>query len=295
MSPVTTRIPHFRSGPEMEIEEGDIPALARFLRTHPKLLVLTGAGCSIGSGIPAYRDSAGQWLRRDPIQYQDFLKDPRSRRRYWARSFFGWPAMAEARPNRAHRALCELENRGRLVDLITQNVDGLHARAGSRDPLELHGSLARVECLDCDYTEHRDRTQSRMQACNPDWNPRILESRPDGDVELDEQAYPGFSPPDCPACGGRLKPRVVFFGESVPRQRLDRIRQGLDQCQALLIVGTSLVVFSGFRIVREAAAAGIPVVSVNPGRTRADELLAFRVPGYCDQVLPEAVSLLDQP
>ncbi|MDT8409698.1 MAG: NAD-dependent protein deacetylase [Wenzhouxiangellaceae bacterium] len=286
------RIPDMRPFDGLDAPSGDVERLARFMRAHRQILVLSGAGCSTRSGIPAYRDGDGRWLRRDPILYQDFIKHDDMRRRYWARSFFGWPRMMKARPNPAHVALAELERTGRLSLLVTQNVDGLHRLAGSENVVELHGCLAEVGCMACGAVIARPALQRRIAAANPDWNPQVLGINPDGDAELDANAYPGFRVVDCRDCGGALKPDVVFFGESVPAHRVEAVSRALAASDALLIVGSSLVVWSGYRIARQAAEAGLPIAAVNNGRTRADALLQFKVAGDCDGVLNRAVSRL---
>ncbi len=279
------RVPQMRSVPEQDAPAGDIPRLVEFVEQHRRLLVLTGAGLSTASGIPAYRDAQGQWLRRDPILFHDFIASSTVQRRYWARSFLGWQAIRDGQANAAHHALARLEHDDKLSLLVTQNVDGLHAQAGSRDLVEVHGTLWQVGCLSCQARFARDEIQERLLQRNPDWRPEILEIRPDGDAELDARAYPGFQPVECPECGGVLKPDVVFFGESVPADRHQTINQALDECDALLVVGSSLVVMSGFRIVRQAYQRGLPIAAVNNGRTRADDLLSFKVGGDCVEVL----------
>jgi NAD-dependent SIR2 family protein deacetylase len=256
-------------------------------------MVLTGAGLSTQSGIPAYRDTDGQWQRRNPILFHEFMTSEVMRRRYWARSYFGWPEIAKALPNPAHRALARLEERGALSGLVTQNVDGLHARAGSKALIELHGSLAKVSCMDCGASFDRDKIQDALLALNPDWSPKVLGFNPDGDAELDAKAYPGFRIADCSSCGGRLKPDVVFFGEPVPTERAAGVRETLIRSDALLVIGSSLVVMSGLRIVRQAASAGLPVVAVNMGRTRGDEFLGFKVSLDCVEVFEEVVREID--
>jgi NAD-dependent SIR2 family protein deacetylase len=256
-------------------------ALLDFVARRSRLLVLTGAGMSTASGIPAYRDADGQWLRRDPILFQDFIASAVVRRRYWARSYFGWQLMHRASPNPAHQALAALERASRLSLLVTQNVDGLHARAGSRALVELHGRLAKVKCLTCAAETDRHDVQRHLEALNPDWRPEVLGYNPDGDAELDAGAYPGFRVADCAACGGPLKPDVVFFGEPVPARRAVIVAEAKARSDGMLVVGSSLVVMSGYRIVRQAAASGLPVVAVNDGRTRADDLLQFKVGGDC--------------
>jgi NAD-dependent SIR2 family protein deacetylase len=275
------------AGPDAPV--GSLERLRDFIDAHPRLLILTGAGLSTRSGIPAYRNAQGKWLRRDPILYQEFIADATTRRRYWARSFFGWSVMDQAEPNAAHHALARLEAGGRVSALITQNVDGLHRAAGSQALVELHGALDRVGCLDCGHAMSRDELQRLLDAANPDWRPEVLGYRPDGDAELDQSAYPGFSIVDCPACSGRLKPDVVFFGESVPPARVQRIEQALDDCDGMLVIGSSLVVMSGFRIVRQAVKMNRPVVAINDGRTRADALLDFKIGGDCVEVLDQVL------
>lgn len=291
----TARIPELRIDPDVTVRAGTASELAQFLSDHARIVVLTGAGCSTGSGIPAYRDETGRWQRRQPIFYQDFLGDPVMRRRYWARSFFGWRVMQQAGPGRTHTALAALAGAGRLSGLITQNVDGLHQHAGHGSVVELHGGLERVLCLDCGMGSTRDALQRRLEALNPDWAPEILGINPDGDAELDERAYPGFRIASCSDCDGNLKPDVVFFGESVPRARLAAADRLVEDADAMLIVGTSLVVWSGYRLARRAAERGIPVVAVNNGLTRADGLLEFKVGGDCGTVLEQAAAACSSP
>ncbi|MGK7295823.1 MAG: NAD-dependent protein deacetylase [Candidatus Wenzhouxiangella sp. M2_3B_020] len=288
------RIPELRADPTVRATEGSTDELAGFLSDHRRIVVLTGAGCSTGSGIPAYRDPSGRWQRRQPIFYQDFIGDPIMRRRYWARSYFGWAVMEDARPGPTHRALSRLERTGRMAGLVTQNVDGLHQRAGHSRVIELHGGLERVLCLDCGNGSRRSALQERLEGLNPDWSPEVLGINPDGDAELDDRAYPGFRVADCSECGGTLKPDVVFFGESVPRPRLESADRLVDEADAMLIVGTSLVVWSGFRLARRAAEAGLPLAAVNDGLTRADGLLDFKVSGDCGERLAEAVATIVQ-
>ena len=283
------RIPEMRPPGGPSPREATVGALLEFLHQRDQVMVLTGAGLSTSSGIPAYRDNDGQWQRRNPILFHEFMASEVMRRRYWARSYFGWPQITQARPNAGHRALARLEEHGVLSGLVTQNVDGLHARAGSNALIELHGSLAKVSCMDCGARFDRDEIQEDLSALNPDWSPKVLGFNPDGDAELDDKAYPGFRIADCSSCGGRLKPDVVFFGEPVPTARAGGVGQMLTRSDGLLVVGSSLVVMSGLRIVRQAAAAGLPVVAVNMGRTRGDEFLSFKVSLDCVEVF-EAVA-----
>ena len=286
----SVRIPELRTDPAIHVPEGRIEDLVDFLDGHRRIVVLTGAGCSTASGIPAYRDPSGRWQRRQPILFHEFVRDPAIQRRYWARSYFGWSVMRDARPGRTHRSLARLEAGGRLSGLVTQNVDGLHQRAGHAGVIELHGGLQRVLCMSCGAICDRAALQQRLELMNPDWSPEVLGVNPDGDAELDERAYPGFRVAGCQRCGGTLKPDVVFFGESVPRERLDAAEARVDEADALLVVGTSLVVWSGYRLARTASQRGIPIAAINDGRTRADDLFDFKMGGECGEVLARAVS-----
>lgn len=286
------RIPQMRAPVGACVAAGDFAGLVAFSREYPRLLVLTGAGLSTSSGIPAYRDGDGRWLRRDPILFHEFMSCDLTRRRYWARSYFGWPMMQQARVNPAHLALARLEAAGRLSMLVTQNVDGLHNRAGSTRVVELHGRLSRVACMNCGHVIERDHLQNRLEQLNRDWQAEVLGYNPDGDAELDAQAYPGFQMADCERCAGPLKPEVVFFGESVPSDRTVAIRAAMRRSDAILVLGSSLVVMSGYRIVREAVAAGLPVAAVNQGLTRADDLLSLKLDADCTEVLPRLADAL---
>lgn len=258
-----------------------LEALQDFGRTHRRLLVLTGAGCSTDSGIPDYRSRDGEWKRPAPVTYQSFMGELRTRQRYWARSMVGWPTIAYAQPNAAHRALAELEARGRVELLVTQNVDGLHNAAGSVRTLDLHGRLDVVRCMACEARIPRDEHSAALREHNLGWTAQVPEGlrvAPDGDADLEGVEFASFNVPACPRCGvGVLKPDVVFYGESVPRERVAAVHQALAQADALLVAGTSLMVYSGYRFALAAVAAGKPVVAINQGRTRADELYALKV------------------
>jgi NAD-dependent SIR2 family protein deacetylase len=271
-----------------------ISELVEFCTRYPRLMVLTGAGCSTASGIPAYRDDAGCWQHPPPVQYQDFLRCPGVRRRYWARSAVGWSRIARARPGPVHRALAELETDGRIDQLVTQNVDGLHQAAGSTRVTDLHGRLDRVRCLECGGDNARDAFQQELEWANPNWAP-AAQAAPDGDARIPDAVYDQFTVPPCRACGGPLKPDVVFFGEPVPRARVHHAMAALGAADALLIVGSSLMVFSGFRFAREAHRRGIPIAAVNRGQTRADALLQIKHPGDCNAALPALQRLLGEP
>jgi NAD-dependent SIR2 family protein deacetylase len=275
---VDTAAPEIRCTPEVE-------RLEAFLRRHRRVVVLTGAGCSTESGIPDYRDASGGWKRTPPIQWRQFMGDHRTRQRYWARSQVGWQRIHTARPNAAHRALAALEAGGPVAGVITQNVDGLHQRAGSRRVIDLHGRLDRVECLDCGGVMRRDAYQGLLQRFNSDWGELDAGNAPDGDADLDGLPFHRFQVPDCPGCGGLIRPSVVFFGEGVPRPRVDAAMARLRAADALLVVGSSLMVWSGYRFVREARRLGLPAAALNLGRTRADSDLEFRIEAACGAVL----------
>ena len=267
------------------------PALADWLRAHPRVFVLTGAGCSTASGIPDYRDRDGTWKRKPPVTYQAFVQDPATRARYWARSLAGWPMVARARPNAAHRALAELEARGRVAKLVTQNVDGLHQRAGSHDVLDLHGRIDAVRCLACDARVPREEVQAQLAARNPEWTHAVEAAAiaPDGDADLDAIDTTTFLAPQCVACGGLLKPDVVFFGENVPRARVDAAQAALQGSDAMLVAGSSLMVYSGYRFALKAREAGLPLAILTLGTTRADALATLKLDAECGRTLESAV------
>lgn len=267
--------------------------LAAFLERHPRIAVLTGAGCSTASGIPDYRDDDGNWKHRRPVQYADFMRCADVRRRYWAQSFHGWQRVAAAAPNAAHAAISRLERAGRITGIVTQNVDDLHRRAGSRNVVALHGILSRTRCLQCHAIMPRKTFQSVLEQHNPYWNVAVSRLGPDGDSTLATDDFGRFNVPPCPSCDGIVKPDVVFFGESVPAARVARASAIVAGSDALLVVGSSLMVFSGFRFARMAAAAGLPVAIVNRGVTRADGLASFRLAGDCATILADGVAAID--
>ncbi|WP_339433919.1 NAD-dependent protein deacetylase [Pseudomonas sp. EA_65y_Pfl2_P78] len=250
-------------------------------------LVLTGAGISTPSGIPDYRDSDGVRRGRQPMMYQEFLAAPESRRRYWARAMLGWPRVRQARPNAAHEALAHLQTQGRISGLITQNVDTLHDQAGSPDVIELHGSLHRVLCLDCGQRSERDAIQRLMEMHNPYLAGVDAVQAPDGDTLLDLAFEARFQVPLCPHCAGeRMKPDVVFFGENVAQHTAERAMTAAQNAAGMLVVGSSLMAYSAFRLCRVIADRGKPLLAINLGKTRADELLDLKVEGSCEQLLP---------
>jgi NAD-dependent SIR2 family protein deacetylase len=272
--------------------------LAGFLATSTRLIVLTGAGCSTESGIPDYRSPGGAWTRHKPIYYNAFVRSAEVRRFYWARSYRGWPRFDAARPNAAHRALAELESAGRVHQLITQNVDDLHQEAGSRAVVQLHGRNRVVVCLGCRGETPREEMQERLADLNAEWLAAAPWDRlhadeadfaPDGDADVARHVVGGFNVPECRRCGGVLKPAVVFFGESVPPEKVSYSMRRVDEADAMLVVGSSLTVWSGFRFVKRAAERGIPIAIVNIGPTRADELAALKIEEKCGAALTAAI------
>ena len=255
----------------------NIEQLAGFLDRYRRLFVLTGAGISTGSGIPAYRDENGDWKRPAPVQFRDFLRHHRVRQRYWARSLIGWPWFEQAHPNLCHHTLADWERTGRIQSLVTQNVDRLHQAAGAKGVIDLHGRLDRVVCLDCGKHTPRGPFQDILRRKNPEFAKLTAAIGPDGDAYLDDIPFEDVDVPTCEACGGMLKPDVVFFGETIPKPTLNAAIDGVDKADAVLVIGSSLMVYSGFRFCRIAAERQIPIAAISPGRTRADDLLTLKV------------------
>jgi NAD-dependent SIR2 family protein deacetylase len=266
--------------------------LADFLAGTETLAVLSGAGVSTASGIPDYRDRNGDWKHAQPIQYQDFVRDTKFQQRYWARSYVGWQRFSNAQPNAAHYALADLEAKGKVETLITQNVDRLHSAAGSRRVIDLHGDLGKVRCLNCNKIYARFDYQQELKDANPGWHAEVFRYTPDGDAELADNSHHEFSVPDCVQCDGVVKPDVVMFGESVPKERVHNATTAINRADALLVVGSSLMLFSGFRFARQAAEQRKPIAIVNYGRTRADDIAALKVEADCAQALSAALEVL---
>lgn len=266
-------------------------ALRAFLDTHGPVTVLTGAGISTDSGIPDYRDGEGEWKRKQPVQHQEFMLDLSIRQRYWARSLVGWPVMQQAQPNAAHLALAQLQQQGLIGTVITQNVDRLHQQAGTRDVIDLHGRADEVLCMSCGYRCSRLTVHDRCADLNPDFRQLSAAAAPDGDADL-EADFERFRIADCPDCSGILKPDVVYFGDNVPRDRVDQARDALENSGGLLVIGSSLMVFSGFRFCRYAAQADLPIALLNRGRTRADELAALKLDCAIGPVLGQVATPL---
>jgi NAD-dependent SIR2 family protein deacetylase len=264
-----------------------IETLQQFLTLHSRILVVTGAGCSTDSGIPDYRDHAGAWKRSKPILFQEFMRSEAVRQRYWTRSYLGWIPFSQAAPNRAHWALANLESQGKIFQLVTQNVDGLHQKAGSQQVIDLHGNLNELVCQTCGERESRGWMQEKLASLNPVITHLAATLAPDGDANL-ETDFSQTIVPDCPICGGILKPDVVFYGEQVPRPRVEAVYAALHKSDAVLVAGTSLMVFSAFQFIREATRLGKPIVAVNQGKTRADDLFTLKV----EQPVGETLSAL---
>jgi NAD-dependent SIR2 family protein deacetylase len=270
----------------MDTHDRQLDQLASFLDAHREVLVLTGAGLSTASGIPDYRDQDGVRRGRQPVQGPEFRRSDAVRRRYWARSMVGWPTLAQAAPNNGHRALAELEAAGRVGGVITQNVDGLHQRAGSRRLIELHGNIHGVVCLACRALYRRADIQLQLLAANPQLAHTEAQALPDGDAQLEPEALDHFHVPQCERCGGVLQPDVVFFGDTIPPGRTADALRRMEEADALLVVGSSLMVFSGYRFCKLAAEAGKPIAAINLGRTRADDLIGLKVQASAQDVLP---------
>ncbi|AZD15166.1 NAD-dependent protein deacetylase [Pseudomonas chlororaphis] len=266
--------------------------LQRLMAERP-FMVLTGAGISTPSGIPDYRDNDGVRRGQQPMMYQEFLAEPKARRRYWARAMLGWPRIRQARPNAAHEALAHLQARQKIAGVITQNVDTLHDQAGSRDVIELHGNLHRVVCLDCRQRSDRQAIQQLLELHNPYLAGVDAVQAPDGDTLLDPVFEERFQVPRCPHCAGeRLKPDVVFFGENVAQATAAKALHSIEQAAGLLVVGSSLMAYSAFRLCKVMADQGKPLIAINFGKTRADELLDLKIAASCEQLLPLLVERL---
>jgi NAD-dependent SIR2 family protein deacetylase len=281
--------------PTGSVEQHQVDQLSRFLAPLRRVLVLTGAGISTASGIPDYRGPDGVRRGKAPVQGPEFRKLEAVRKRYWARSMVGYPALARAAPNRAHQAIADLQADAKLGGLITQNVDGLHQRAGSRDVIELHGNIHGVVCLDCHARFSRGFVQDLLEQLNPGVRGAVAVAAPDGDAHLESEALAEFHVADCIHCGGTLKPSVVFFGDGVAPACTAQALAAMDAADALLVVGSSLMVFSGFRFCRMAAASGKPIAAINLGITRADDLFSLKIDGSAEQLLPALRAALSVP
>lgn len=251
--------------------------LRQFIADHPRLLVLTGAGVSTDCGIPDYRDARGNWKRAQPVQHSQFMSQHPVRQRYWARSLVGWPVIRDARPGVAHHCLARLEQQGHIVQLVTQNVDRLHQRAGSRRVIDLHGRSDHVRCMQCHTRYLRERMHQHSALLNPGFSHYQAPAAPDGDADLMLEDFSQFRIPGCPRCDGILKPDVVFFGDQVPAIRVERARQALQQADALLVIGSSLMVYSGYRFCKWAHQQQTPICVLTRGHSRADPLVSLKL------------------
>jgi len=284
----------------------DVDALTAFIATYRGILCLTGAGISTESGIPDYRsEDVGLYATSNhkPTQFQDFVKYPSYRKAYWARSFIGWPRNSALQPNAAHLELKRWQDDGAIGHIVTQNVDGLHTKAGSAPLTELHGTNWTVKCIKCQkYREHRNDFQTRLASSNPEFAAAVQDClgvgkeviRPDGDVDLPRDLVQSFAVPPCPVCpdGGTVMPDIVFFGDNVPKDRVDAVRSQLSKASALLVVGSSLYVFSGYRFILQAKELGKRIAVVNIGPTRADHLVDLKVEARASDVLAKINSTL---
>ncbi|KAL5016566.1 hypothetical protein ScPMuIL_006155 [Solemya velum] len=271
-----------------EASEELVNKLQHFISKSRRLFILTGAGISTESGIPDYRsEGVGLYARSTnrPVLYSDFVKEAKLRQRYWARNFVGWPTFSVRQPNTSHNVLSEWERRGKIHWLVTQNVDALHFKSGSRRTTELHGSAHRVHCLGCDWTSSRWKMQEMIEGLNPGWHAEEVEMAPDGDVQLSTDQIAGFQVPPCPNCGGILKPQIVFFGDNVARPIVEFVHNRVKESDAFLVIGSSLEVFSGYRFVHAADSQGKPVAILNIGPTRGDKFSNLRLHSRCGDVL----------
>ena len=259
--------------------------LYQMLHASRPWTILTGAGISTDSGIPDYRDASGAWKRPPPVTYQAFMGSMATRQRYWARSLIGWPVFAQAQPNATHHAIAQLQQLGVVETVITQNVDGLHQQAGSPHVIDLHGRLDQVVCTQCSTLHARSAFQTALLQSNPHWAHRRAEVAPDGDADLEGVDFSNFQVPSCPHCGGILKPDVVFYGENVPRPRVQQAMESVRSSGGLLVIGSSLMVYSGLRFVHAAQEQQVPVAAINLGATRADSAYTLKLAMPCAPAL----------
>lgn len=276
----------------VKVPDGDVHGLQTFIAEHPNLFVITGAGISHASGIPTYRDEVGTWKTNTPIQHGDFLKDAAIRQRYWARSFGGWPNVGNANPNQAHRALAKLESLGYIDILVTQNVDRLHQKAGHKRAIDLHGRLDQVICMDCGSLTPRDEVQQWLWQHNPHMDDIRIEQAPDGDANVREDLIRELQVPACQNCDGLLKPNVVFYGGSVGKETVNYLCEKLKTADGVLVVGTSLMVYSSYRFCKLAQQHDIPMACINQGLTRADDLFSLKLSQDCGKALSQVTEML---
>lgn len=279
------------------VTDSDLLKLKDFINSHDNICILTGAGISTESGIPDYRsEGVGLYARSNhkPVLYKDFCSSDTIRRRYWARNYVGWPRFSSIKPNNTHQVLKKLEDANKVRCIITQNVDNLHAKAGSRKVIELHGTAFKVMCLSCDERICRYYLQDILNKMNPGMVATSQIIRPDGDVDLLQEQVEGFKVPPCENCGGILKPDIIFFGDNVPKRIVESVKYNVEHSDCLLVLGSSLTTFSSYRIVVQANHAGKPIAILNIGKTRADDLASVKVEGRCGDVLSRIYAMFDQ-
>ncbi|OAD58981.1 NAD-dependent protein deacetylase Sirt4, partial [Eufriesea mexicana] len=286
----------FRFVPKCEpVKDSDLLELKDFINNHSNICILTGAGISTESGIPDYRSQGvGIYARsnRKPVLYKDFCNKDDIRKRYWARNYVGWPRFSSIKPNNTHEIIKKLEDANKVRCIITQNVDNLHTKAGSKRVIELHGTAFKVMCLNCNERICRYYLQEILNKNNPNITATSQMIRPDGDVDLLEEQIEGFKVPSCENCGGILKPDIIFFGDNVPRQVVESVKYNVEYSDSLLILGTTLSTFSGYRIALQANNINIPIAILNIGKTRADDLANIKVEGQCGDVLSRIYSMI---
>lgn len=258
--------------------------LQDFLHQNQPVTVLTGAGISTASGIPDYRDHNGNWKSSPPIQHRDFMTNELLRKRYWARALHGWPVLFHAQPNASHRALAKMQRTGLIGTIITQNVDGLHQKAGATDVINLHGYANDMVCMSCGAQSPRLDMHERCLALNPEFADMDATALPDGDADI-ETDFSKFQIADCLDCGGILKPDVVYFGDTVPKTRVAAAKQALTDSGGLLVIGSSLMVFSGYRFARQANECHQPLAILTRGKTRADDIATVKIDDDIERVL----------
>ena len=273
---------------------GHLDRLAEKLFLAKKIWILTGAGISSHSGISTYRNHDGIWQHRKPIQHDEFIKEEFSRKKYWARSMLGWGQIAKAKPNPGHLAITELQKLGYISQVVTQNVDRLHSAAGTTGVVDLHGRLDRVICLQCDDVTERSHYQIELEKANPHFCAVATNFLPDGDAEVSDEHIEQIVVPPCSRCGGVLMPDVVFFGGSVPKSRVNKIQNALKESDCVLVLGSSLSVYSGFRFIKEAHLLSLPIYAINLGVMRGDALFDVIVTAPCETALPLLVSNLTE-
>ena len=266
--------------------KNELGKLISALNSHQNIWILTGAGISAPSGIPTYRDDKGKWKSANPIQHNDFINHESYRQRYWARSMVGWKLTGRAKPNDTHHAITTLQNKGKVSQIVTQNVDSLHNHAGSENVIDLHGRLSEIKCLRCDEVSQRDTYQPRLIKNNPELDQYEAKILPDGDAHVEDFDMSKITIPPCQNCGGMLMPNVVFFGGIVPRPRVDKAFSTLAESDCILVIGSSLKVFSGFRFPRWASENNLPLYAVNQGEMRGQELFDCIITEPCEVILP---------